>query len=309
MPKFFRKRAVLFKDEVTPGTDSVPTAALNAVVARNFEWTPMQMTMEEREIVRPYMGHAESIVVSKWGEMEFDIEIAGSGTAGTAPKWGPLAKACGRSETINPGVSVVYAPVSSAFGSASVYAEIDGLLHKSTFVRGSMRRVLDANKIPYFRFSFKGLYLPVTDTTNLVPVYTGWQKPVAVSKANTTLTLHGLAAAVEALTVDDQGQVEYRNLINAESVEYVDRKPGGSISMEMVSVATKDWMAAIAAATTGAMEVVHGTVPGNIVEFDNPAVQLLEPRYAQSQGIVMLNANLKILPGATGNDEDVITVR
>lgn len=308
MPKFHRKRAILFKLEVTPGTDSVPVVGVNAGLVRNFEWTPMQMTLEDRELVRPYMGHAESIVVAKWGEMEFDVEIAGAGGAGTAPKWGPLMRGCGRSETINAGVSVVYAPISSAQESLSVYGEIDGILHKGLYSRGSVRRVLDANKIPYFRFSFKGLYVPATDTANLVPVYTGWQKPVAVNKDNTTLTLHGIAAKVEALTIDDKGQVEYRNLINEESVQYVDRKPDGSISMEMTTVAAKDWMATIAAATTGAMEVVHGTLAGNIVEFDNPAVQLLEPRYVPSQGIVMLNANLKINP-SSGNDEDIITVR
>ena len=43
-------------------------------------------------------------------EVTFEVEMAGSGTAGTAPAFGPLLKACGNSETIVTDTSVTYAP-------------------------------------------------------------------------------------------------------------------------------------------------------------------------------------------------------
>lgn len=309
MPKLERKKALAFKIETTPGTDSVPTPAADAALVRNFTWNPMQMTLEERDFVRAYLGNSENIPVAKWGEIEFDVELAGAGTAGNAPKWGLLLRGCGFDETLDPGVDAVYAPVSEGFETLSIYGHLDGLLHKSVYSMGNVRLTTDANKIPYFRFSFRGLYLPVTDAAAWTPVYTGWTKPIAVNKANTTGSLHGVQAKIEALTLDMKNQVEYRNLINEESVNITDRKPDGSISFEMTTVATKDWLGTILATGTGALNVVHGTAAGNIVEIGCPTVQLVEPRYQNSQGVMMLQSNLRLVPGTSGNDELVITAR
>lgn len=309
MPKLLRKAAIAAKIETTSGTDAVPTDALNAMLVRNLSWRPLAMTMEERDFVRAYLGNSESIVVSRWVEVEFGVEVAGSGTAGDAPAYGVLLRGCGMDETLSAGVSAVYSPLSEGFETLTIYCQLDGLLHKSLFTMGTFRVVLDANKIPEYRFTFRGLFQPVTDTTAWTPDYGGFVKPLVINKANTTLTLHGAAAVVEALTLDLGHQVEYRNLINSESVRITDRKAGGSVSLEMTTVAVKNWLASIEAATTGALELVHGTTAGNIVEFDAPAVQLTEPQYQDSQGIAMLQANLKLVPGATGNDELVVTVR
>ncbi len=82
----------------------------------------------------------------------------------------------------------------------------------------------------------------------------------------------------------------------------------GSISMEMTSVADKDWFAAIIANTKAPLSITHGTTAGNIVVIDAPKVQLTDPQLADSEGIVMLNANLSLEPD-TGNDDILITVK
>ena len=63
------------------------------------------------------------------------MELAGSGTAGTAPRYGALLQACGLSETIVASTSVTYAPVSSAFSSATIYFNNDGIRHILTGCR------------------------------------------------------------------------------------------------------------------------------------------------------------------------------
>jgi hypothetical protein len=47
------------------------------------------------------------------GVVEFDVDLVGSGTAGTAPAWGPLIQACAFAEVIVASTSVTYNPVSS----------------------------------------------------------------------------------------------------------------------------------------------------------------------------------------------------
>ena len=308
MPKLERKKAIAIKIESTSGTDSVPTAALNAMLVGNFQWNPLEMNTEERDFVRAYLGNSESIAVSKWVEASFEIEIAGAGAAGTVPKYGPALRMCGFSETTSAGVSVTYAPVSGAFESASIYCNLDQLLHKSLFQMANVALMLDANKIPKFKFTTKGLYVPVTDTSAWAPVYTGFTKPLPVNKANTQLSLHSIAALVETLQLDVKNQVEYRSLYNFEGVQITDRKPGGSVSLEATSVATKDWYAAILATNTGALNVVHGLTAGNIVEINAPATQLIRPKYGNSQGIAMLQSDLVLMP-SSGNDELTIVVR
>ncbi|MDO9142100.1 MAG: hypothetical protein Q7U38_17405, partial [Methylobacter sp.] len=94
-----RKRVILVKPEGTYGTDSVPTAA-EAVLCSNLDITPLDGSSVERNNIQPYFGQSGSIRVENFVSMTFDTEIAGSGTAATAPEWGPLLKASNFSETV-----------------------------------------------------------------------------------------------------------------------------------------------------------------------------------------------------------------
>ena len=60
--------------------------------------------------------------------------------------------------------------------------------------------------------------------------------------------------------------------------------------------------------TLGALQIVHGTVAGNIVQVDAPKVQLLEPSYGESQQLVTIAAGLRLTPD-TGDDDIKITVK
>lgn len=309
MAKLYRKSAIVAKIETTSGVDAVPTAAANAILVSDFQWNPMEMTTEERALFRAYLGNSEQIPVMKWGTVDFSVEFAGAGTPGTIPKYGALLRGCGFSETVNAGVSVVYAPVSGGFESVSIYGNLDQLLHKSLFSMGSVAFSLDATKISKFKYSFKGLFVPVTDTTNWSPNYTGYVKPIAPNKVNSQLSVHGIQAVVNKLQFDMKNQVELRSLYNFEGVQIGDRKPDGSLSLEMTSVATKDWMTAIANAVSGPLALVHGTQPGNIMQLDVPNMQIHSPKYSNSQGILMLDGSMTLNPGTAGNDELVLTVR
>ncbi len=111
-----------------------------------------------------------------------------------------------------------------------------------------------------------------------------------------------------SLDVDVANEVVYRNLIGGESVFITDRKPSGNASMEIDTVAAKDWWTTIKNNTLGALAITHGTVAGNIIEIDAPKVQLTDPSYSDSDGIAMLGTKLSFQPDA-GNDELVITVK
>lgn len=137
---------------------------------------------------------------------------------------------------------------------------------------------------------------------------TGFKKPAPVNKANTTLTLHGVACVAESLSVDLGAAVEPRLLIGNDSVEITDRKATGRAVIEATSLATKNWFATHLASTRAALDFGHGVGAGNIVEIDAPAVEIGAPEQGQSQGILTYSLPLMFVPNA-GDDELVITVR
>lgn len=95
-----RKRAILAAIEAIYGEDAVPTGDANAILMGNLTVTPMKMTLVQRQNVKAYMGANPSVLAAIYSEVSFDVELAGSGIAGTRPAYGDLLRACGRSETI-----------------------------------------------------------------------------------------------------------------------------------------------------------------------------------------------------------------
>lgn len=307
----YRNAAILAKIETTYGTDALPAGADNAILVSELQMLPMEMTTVDRALIRPFLGNSEQLPTQIYNGCEFSVELAGSGTPGTAPAIGPLLRACGFAQTVTAGVSVAYAPVSTGFESLSFYMNLDGVLHKGLGARGTVNFSLKNNDRPMARFKFTGLFVPVADAALPSVSFAAWKKPLPCNRTNTpTFTLHGYAALLDDLQIDMANEVVYRGLIGgAEFVRLTDRKPKGSVLMEAVKVADKNWWTAITAATDGPLELVHGLTAGNIVEFDAPGVQIHTPAYQDQQGIVMLSAQLTVNPGPTGNDELVITFR
>lgn len=99
MPLLTRRRILLAKIETTYNTDSSPVAA-NAMLIRNMEMTPLDSEIVSRDLVRPYFGNYDQIIAAQKVGVTFEVELQSSGTAGVAPNYGPLMRACGMSETV-----------------------------------------------------------------------------------------------------------------------------------------------------------------------------------------------------------------
>ena len=311
MSKSMKKMLLLAKTEVTPGTDPVPTAAANSILCRGLMPELINADYVPRDLIRGYKGNSESLPVGVHRRFQFEVELAGSGTAGTAPKWGPILKACGFSETVQALTDVTYAPVSSGEDTVTLYAYVDGLLFKLTYGKGTVKIALDAKSIPTLQFDFLGVYSDATDTAfPTTQDFTGFTLPKTVGKVNTpTFSIHGVAGVCSNLSLDLANNLMYRDLIGAEAPHSPDRKPTGNATFELTSVATKNWGSTIRAGTTGALQVVHGTAAGNIITIDAPAIQFNSASIQNQDEIAMLNTGFTINPSAsTGNDELTLTL-
>lgn len=313
MPLYDRRKLVLAKVETVVGTDSVPVVATDAVLARDVKVRPLVTQKADRNLLRGYMGSSEQLVVGEYSEIEIEIEAAGAGTSAvTPPAWRSLMRGAGCSGVVNGTTSYDFAPISANFESLTIYANVDGVQHRITGARGTAQLVIAAGDIPVFRFRFIGIYNTPTDVVPGAASFTGWQVPVGVRDSVVpTLTIHGVAKAtapIRQFTLDLGNQLVYRNLIGATSAQITDREPEGSIELEAVTVATKDWWTIVRQATTAALSVSLNTVAFNTVEVAATKVQMTDPQYGEQDGVVMLSMGMRFLP-TVGNDEFVIRTK
>ncbi|WP_271270219.1 phage tail tube protein [Aliamphritea hakodatensis] len=304
----FRKKLLLAKIESVYATDSAPSESGNAILTKNLQIQLMQGNTVNRDVDRPTLGNDETYHTAPHTKVTFEVEVAGSGAAGTAPAYGALLRACGFSETINAGTDTVYQPVSKDFESATLYFYLDGDLHKLVGARGSVKISLGKDGLPMMSFEFTGLRKDPGTATMPVADWSAFETPVAVTDGNSAFSVHGYNAVMESLDIDISNNVVYRNVVGGESVQITDRSPSGSCTIESPDIATKDFHAIIAGHELGAMTFTHGKTPGNVVKFDMPKVQLLQPNIGDSDGIATLGLNLSVLPDA-GDDDLKITVK
>lgn len=303
----WRKLAMLHKLEATYGTDAAPLAA-NGIVATNITFTPFQAEEVSRDLFLPYMGNQGVVLAAVHGRIEFDVEIAGAGAAGTVPRYGSLLRACGMSETVTAATSVEYEIIEDAVESGTLYFNSDGVQHVFLGSQCNVALTFTPKQIPKYRFSVVGLLGEIEDAAMPAVTMAGWITPLIVNKANTTLQLHGGGSVAESLSVDLGNTLTPRFLIGDERIMISDRKSTGSAVVEARHLAEINYFQRALDRTRDDLILVHGTVAGNIVEVTGPAVELGSPTQGQTDGIINYTIPLSFCPVA-GMDELKITVR
>lgn len=374
--------SLLVAIQATAGIDANPTGAANAILLRGKpSLTPQVMTEDQRNILMPYFGNQGSMNSAAFGQLDFEFELAGSGTPGVAAAYGPILRACGISETIlaadvaglaqaggsissivlaagasavndfysgmpisitggtgngksglileyngttkvanivsadwlatDPtsaytiGANVAYRPVSNALEAATMYFNIDGVLHKFLGARGTVSLSVGADKIPFGKAVMTGVYVPVIDAVAPTVNFTKWLRPLIANSTNTPFfSMHGLSTtALDSFSLDVANAVQKVSRIGSlQAVEITERKPVANVTMEAVKIAVKDWFAICAASTPGALGMIHGTVAGNRFALTAPSVVPKAPKYSDSNGTAMIQMTLDVTP-VDGNDE------
>ena len=300
-----RKRLILIEEESTYGTDPTPTGA-DAVLVRDLTITPLQSDIVSRDLIRPYLGASEQLLANTRVECTFSVELAGSGTAGTAPRYGKALKACGFSETIVASTSVTYDPVSASFDSVTIHYNLDGVRHKVTGARGNFSITANVGEIPTIDFTMTGIYVAPEDSAQPTVTYADQATPLIFKKGNTTgLNVMGLTTAkLSNYSLDIGNEIVYRELVggNAE-VLLTNRNVTGTLQIEAVTMATKDFFSVALADTLGIIEFTHGTAAGNIVKVDTARADIADVSYGDLDGIAMLDIPFTAVPSTSGNDE------
>lgn len=94
------RRLILAETESTYGVDPTPGSA-DALLVRDLNLVPVQSDVVSRDVVRPYLGATEQFLANTRVECTFSVDLTGSGSASTAPRFSSVLKACGLIETYN----------------------------------------------------------------------------------------------------------------------------------------------------------------------------------------------------------------
>ena len=302
-----RKKFLIAKIESTYGTDPTPVAGTNAIQVTNLEVTPIESDNVQAASYQGFIGNSTrgTLVANKRVSVTFEIELGGSGTAGTAPAFGPLLQACGMSEVVVASTSVTYSGVSASFSSASLYCFYDGTRHKITGARGTVTFNMTAGQFPTASFQFIGIY-NVPDGTAVSGTFTVANQAAAleVNDANvTTCTFHGVTAVrLESIDLAFNNTLLYKETASSQEVLITDRAPGGTAVVEAPVIGTTDYFAKAVASATAASSLVIGATPGNIITLGMPQTDITGCTYGDTNGVVSLSMPYLALPTVAGNN-------
>lgn len=308
MPLFWKTKIIAAKIEATEGVDAGP-AGSDAVLAMNVSLSPMEGQDVKRDLELPYFGDTGSVPLDLHAKLSFEVELAGSGTPGTAPAWGALLRACAVAETISAGTSVTYNPITTGQESITLHFFVEGTKFALVGTRGTAVLDMSSSGIPKIKFEFTGLYTTPAEAARPTPVYSDWQRPEAVTTDNTpTVEIDGTALVMRSFSLDLGNAVEPRFLVGSKGVLITGKEEKLKCQVEAVALTTFNPFTLAETQAELDVTLVHGTNAGNIVTFNAAQAQMQRPDgLATVQDITEWPLNLVPVPDA-GGDQWTLTL-
>ena len=273
---------VLAKKEVTYGVDSVPTAAVNGILTRNYSGKPVDMDRIQRNLDQRVFGALASVPSNERRSVSYEVEIAGSGDAGTAPAWMELLEACGMAAptlTADTDAVQVFAAPGVNASSISQYDFMSDQRRKAVGMVGNFTMDFTAGAYPFFGFNWMGL-IPATspfDKTAPGAVdVTRFIQPVEVNTDNTEMLLDGFAAIVRSWRADAGVTTAMRNLVGKRYVRRGNHSFTSTAVIEAPDIAAKNFIQSLRTGSLLEWSLTHGVTAGNIIELASEKVQITD---------------------------------
>ena len=291
------------KAEETEGT-AIALAGANALLVQNPQFKP-NTPPNTRENVTASLSRFASVPGARYATMEFDVELKGSGSAGTAPALGTLLKACGFGESVVESTSVTYTPASSGISSLTMAMYMDGIIKSIWGARGTVSLKIETGKYGLFHFVFTGADFSV-ETGAMLSSGVSYEATLPPAFLDASFTVDSYAALVGSLEFNMNNTVALRQDANAESgylsAVITKREPSLSIDPEMVTVAVYDFYGELRSGTVGALTLTLGASAGNICTITAPKVQYTGITPGDRDGVRSLGIDCQLNRNA-GDDE------
>lgn len=307
MDRFINKRLLLAKIQATHDVDPLPTPAANAIEVFDLSFSPLKSEKKEIKPVRPYPGSKPAQLANQHLTISFKVQWASSGTAGVAPKYAHLLRACSLAEIVTANTKVDYKPINAAQEEITLYYQQDGIKHKLINAKGDVSLAAGIGDVPMLSFSFTGMKGGrVVEAVPAGAVYVDFKDAIVVSSDVSTLMLNGVTYPSNGLEVSLGNAVAYKERTSQKQIRSTDRNASGKLTLDLDPTQQQAVMTTLEASGTFPLSFVHGTTAGNICSVTAPAIQLLEPSEEDDNGVMLHGFSFDALP-VSGNDEVLFT--
>lgn len=285
----FRDQLALVKQETTPGT--LESFTLVDVIPCESTTPSIQATAASRNILAPNLPGKRfaDLMTERQTTVTLKTEVSGSGTPGVpSAVLSKMLLMAGFNQTISSS-SVVHAlpwpfhntRYSFAFDAdGQRYAGKGGLISSQTFSA-------EAGGYMAVESTLSGIYVPIqaitSPSTGTLPTLIN--PPLFNSQGVGSITIANTNVCVSSYRCTIANTVNYFEDGNcAPNFKVADRSVEVTISIQRPALATINLFEKALASELVSLNLVYGTVPGNITTFNHPSLQLSLPDLAERKG-------------------------
>lgn len=291
MPILTRKSLLTYKAESAYGTP--PSGDYTAIyVRRDPDVAPLVVDRLARETVRPYFGADRKRLINRRVTVGFDVDLVGSGAAGTAPAFGGLLLPCSFNEAIVASTSTTYTLVSNSTDSSTLRWHQDGIRHQVAGARGTVSITANAGEYPTLSFSFTGIYSQPTDVALPSATFSNQADPVEVSATNTpTVNVNSVSNCMSEFELNVSNEVVFEDYAGCTTkVRITGRDPEGRIQVEDKLIAGQNFYSLATGTSLVPITWTHsGGGAGNTIAATMSNCDIYEPTYADRNGVRFVN--------------------
>jgi hypothetical protein len=266
----YKRRLFCSKAESSYGQTASTAGADFLVTLADASITPLSAETVTRDILDPSFGSTLSpLIAQRKMEATIPIELTGSGTAGTAPKFSHLLLGSGMNLATVAATSNTYNLVTGeGLGSSELMFWADNQRHQGLGARGGFEMTFTAGEVPRIAFNRTAIYVEPTNVSNPTPTVSNQATPVIADAANTTAaTIGGDAVCAQSLTVTLAPTLFFRDYLGCvKEVQITNHVVSGSITIvRPADLATFNPYALCTNGTRRAITLTHGSTAGNRV--------------------------------------------
>jgi len=279
---FTKKSTFLFSTAGTP-------VATDVITTNNFILlSPKSKNIDYEDFGTGTMGNAKTVINNDYVTADFsvDINVTGSGVAGTAPSYGELLKASGLSEVVVASTSVTYTPATS-FVPGTAKAYLDGAYRDVTGVASSLKLSGKVGEFAQMNFSLKG-FTTLGETVGANPTVVLDANSKLLVKSATVITVGGASIALTEFTFDLGSATQEIYALGKKEFVVTDIKPTLNVKAIKTKGSATHW-SELNDNTPKSAVITLGDTAGNILELTAPYCQPTDTSESDNSGYVVFD--------------------
>jgi len=283
---------------------ATPTfAASDALICSAIEITPLEGDVLERAQADGESGRVASLAMVRLrSSATLTFELAGSGVAGTRPKWAALAEACGGTwaDVATVSNTLTEASLNSTLGFADIRVLMAERDYRSHGARGNMVITLPSGELPTAQATMQGLYTTPVTQAMISPTYSNQARSVVVDSTNTPTVQIGptgslISRCISNFSLDFGCTTAYFNEAGCTSpeVRITARQPTATITYRETTLEEFNVFnfSASQAPPVHGFKIVHGPA-GARITIEIPKLTYGQPSHEDREGVLYTTVEL-----------------